>query len=39
MTHYKVPRHIEFRESIPKNLVGKVLRRELREHDPLWPHG
>lgn len=38
MTHYKVPRFIEFRESIPKNLVGKVLRRELREHDPLWPH-
>ncbi len=36
MTHYKVPRHVEFRESIPKNLVGKVLRRELREHDPLW---
>ncbi len=36
MTHYKVPRQVEFRESIPKNLVGKVLRRELREQDPLW---
>jgi long-chain acyl-CoA synthetase len=39
ITHYKVPRQVEFRESIPKNLVGKVLRRELREHDPLWPQG
>lgn len=36
MTYYKVPRYVEFRESIPKNLVGKVLRRELREQDPLW---
>ena len=30
---YKVPRHVEFRDSLPKTLVGKVLRRELvREH-------
>ncbi len=28
---YKVPRQIEFRDSLPKSLVGKVLRRELRE--------
>jgi long-chain acyl-CoA synthetase len=28
---YKVPRHIEFRDSLPKTLVGKVLRRELRK--------
>jgi long-chain acyl-CoA synthetase len=26
---YKVPRQIEFRESLPKTMVGKVLRREL----------
>jgi len=26
---YKVPKHVEFRESLPKTLVGKVLRREL----------
>jgi long-chain acyl-CoA synthetase len=26
---YKVPRYVEFRESLPKTLVGKVLRREL----------
>ncbi len=28
---YKVPRQVEFRASLPKSLVGKVLRRELRE--------
>ncbi len=27
---YKVPKLIEFRESLPKSLIGKVLRRELR---------
>jgi long-chain acyl-CoA synthetase len=27
---YKVPKSIEFRTSLPKTLVGKVLRRELR---------
>jgi long-chain acyl-CoA synthetase len=28
---YKVPRFVEFRQSLPKTLVGKVLRRELAE--------
>ena len=28
---YKVPAHIEFRSELPKTLVGKVLRRALRE--------
>jgi O-succinylbenzoic acid--CoA ligase len=27
---YKVPRHIEFRESLPRNAGGKLVRRELR---------
>jgi len=36
MTHYKVPRHIEFRDDIPKTPVGKVLRRELAEQDPIY---
>jgi long-chain acyl-CoA synthetase len=27
---YKVPKLLEFRESLPKSLIGKVLRRELR---------
>jgi len=26
---YKVPRYIEFRDSLPKSHLGKVLRREL----------
>lgn len=28
---YKVPRLVEFRDSLPRSNVGKVLRRELRE--------
>jgi long-chain acyl-CoA synthetase len=28
---YKVPKQFEFREALPKSLVGKVLRRTLRE--------
>ncbi len=31
LTGYKVPRIIEFRESLPKTNVGKVLRRALRD--------
>lgn len=30
---YKVPRQIEFRQDLPKSLVGKVLRRVLREEE------
>ncbi len=30
LTPYKVPKVLEFRDSLPKTLVGKVLRRELR---------
>jgi long-chain acyl-CoA synthetase len=28
---YKAPRLVEFRDSLPKTLVGKILRRTLRE--------
>lgn len=31
LTAYKVPKHIVFRESLPKTNVGKVLRRALRD--------
>ena len=31
LTGYKRPSRIEFRASLPKSPVGKVLRRELRE--------
>jgi len=30
LTGYKVPKLIEFKESLPKSPVGKILRRELR---------
>lgn len=30
LTAYKVPRHLEYRESLPMTPVGKILRRELR---------
>lgn len=30
LTNYKRPRMIEFRDSLPKSNVGKILRRELR---------
>jgi long-chain acyl-CoA synthetase len=31
LTPYKVPRHIEFRDELPKSNIGKILRRELRD--------
>ena len=30
LASYKVPRQVEFRDSLPKSGVGKYLRRELR---------
>jgi long-chain acyl-CoA synthetase len=30
LTGYKIPKKIEFRDALPKNNVGKILRRELR---------
>jgi len=35
LTGYKQPKYIEFRDSLPKTNVGKILRRELR--DPVKP--
>jgi long-chain acyl-CoA synthetase len=29
LTAYKVPKHIQFMDSLPKSLIGKTLRREL----------
>ena len=31
LTQYKMPKAIEFRETLPKSNVGKILRRELRD--------
>ncbi|MEO0422925.1 MAG: AMP-binding protein [Pseudomonadota bacterium] len=33
LTNYKVPRHVEFREDLPKSNVGKILRRTLRDEE------
>ena len=33
LTAYKVPKSVEFRTTLPKTNVGKVLRRALREDD------
>ena len=34
LANYKVPRIIEFAESLPRTPTGKILKRELR--DPYW---
>jgi long-chain acyl-CoA synthetase len=31
LTNYKVPKQVEFRTTLPKTNVGKILRRELRD--------
>jgi long-chain acyl-CoA synthetase len=31
LTGYKVPKHVYFRTELPKNNVGKFLRRVLRD--------
>ncbi|OKO80990.1 long-chain fatty acid--CoA ligase [Bradyrhizobium sp. NAS80.1] len=31
LTPYKVPRLVEFRTDLPKNNIGKILRRQLRD--------
>jgi long-chain acyl-CoA synthetase len=31
LTNYKVPKQIEFRTTLPKTNVGKILRRQLRD--------
>jgi long-chain acyl-CoA synthetase len=31
LTGYKIPKHVYFREELPKTNVGKILRRALRD--------
>ncbi|MCB0197262.1 MAG: long-chain fatty acid--CoA ligase [Anaerolineae bacterium] len=31
LAKYKIPKYVEFREELPKSMVGKVLRRQLME--------
>ncbi len=33
LTAYKCPKHIEFRDELPKTNVGKILRRALRDEE------
>ncbi len=37
LTGYKRPKIIEFRDSLPKSNVGKILRRELRDEKKATP--
>ena len=30
---YKVPSEVEFRSELPKSMIGKILRRQLREEE------
>jgi long-chain acyl-CoA synthetase len=39
LTGYKVPRHIYFRDELPKSNVGKILRRPLRDELRAKPAG
>ncbi|MDN5842545.1 MAG: AMP-binding protein [Alcaligenaceae bacterium] len=34
LTGYKVPKFVEFRESLPRSNVGKILRRALKDEAP-----
>ncbi|MEW5960099.1 MAG: long-chain fatty acid--CoA ligase, partial [Chloroflexota bacterium] len=31
LAKYKVPKYVEFKDTLPKSMVGKILRRELME--------
>jgi long-chain acyl-CoA synthetase len=35
LTGYKQPKHVEFRDELPKTNVGKILRRLLRDSSPM----
>ena len=37
LARYKVPKHVEFRDELPKTPVGKILRRALRELEASQP--
>lgn len=35
LTAYKVPKQVEFCKELPKSNIGKILRRKLRDEEPL----
>jgi long-chain acyl-CoA synthetase len=38
LANYKVPKQVEFRDDLPKSIVGKVLRRVIREEEDRKGH-
>lgn len=38
LANYKVPKQVEFRDDLPKSIVGKVLRRVIREEEDRKAH-
>jgi long-chain acyl-CoA synthetase len=36
MTYWKCPKYVEIIDEVPKNAIGKVMRRTLQEKDPMW---
>lgn len=39
VARFKVPASVEFRDTLPKSLIGKVLRRALAEEEPAGGRG
>jgi long-chain acyl-CoA synthetase len=39
LTGYKVPKYVEFRDTLPKTNIGKILRRALMEELTAEQHG
>lgn len=37
LTAYKVPKYVEFRETLPKSNIGKILHRTLRDENTASP--
>jgi acyl-CoA synthetase (AMP-forming)/AMP-acid ligase II len=35
LANFKVPRHVELVDALPRNLSGKVLKNELRQEQGL----
>jgi long-chain acyl-CoA synthetase len=33
LTRYKVPSQVEFRTELPKSMIGKILRKDLRDEE------
>jgi long-chain acyl-CoA synthetase len=38
LTGYKHPKHVEFRDELPKTNVGKILRKDLRDQEMKKGH-